>query len=94
METLNNLAAVSFSQGRTEDALSRFHESLDVARRMDHQAAEATILNNIAVIHQRCGQVSDASKYFQLALEVARRIGDRRIEASAVKGLGRVRADT
>ncbi len=80
-------------QGRPDDALAHYAETLEIARRIGHRTIEGTIHLLVATIHDDQGREAEALDGQAAALEIARETGDRIGESRALNNLGSVLLD-
>ena len=65
----NNLGAINFLLGRTEEAVARLRESVQTARRIGNETDAAQAISSLAQVHLRTGQIELAEKDARVALE-------------------------
>jgi CHAT domain-containing protein/predicted negative regulator of RcsB-dependent stress response len=78
-------------QGTIEEkrkSVEKYHEALELYRRVGDRSKEAAILNKIGWAHRYLGEMRKALDEFDKALQLSRAVGDRRGEAMALNGIG------
>src|SRR5262245_39621023 len=78
-------------QGTLEEkrkSVEKYHEALELYRRVGDRSKEAAIHNKIGWAHRYLGEMRNALDEFNEALQLSRAVGDRREEAMAINGIG------
>jgi tetratricopeptide (TPR) repeat protein len=83
--SFNNLGIVYRLQGRWDEAIECFHQSLNIKQGMDenHQA-----LNNLGLVYRSQGRWDEAIECFQQSLNISQKLGDRDGEGRVLGNLG------
>jgi len=84
---LHELGIIQLNQGRFQDAIALFQQSLNIARHIGDVQAEAATLNGLASIHIQQGKIEQAIALFQESLELQQRIGNVQGEAATLSNL-------
>jgi len=84
---LYELGIIPLNQGRFQDAIALFQQSLELQRRLGDVQAEAATLNSLANIHIQQGKIEKAIALFQQSLELQQRIGNVQGEAATLNSL-------
>jgi tetratricopeptide (TPR) repeat protein/transcriptional regulator with XRE-family HTH domain len=90
MHILRALGHVHRGQGRWDEAIDHFEQTLSMARRAGSRNAELSALVGLGWVHRRDGQLDPAADCYHLVLDLAREIGSREYEFEAFQGMGRV----
>jgi predicted ATPase len=90
---LSALGIFDRMQGRPDDALARYAETLDIARRIGHRSVEGVIHNLVATIHDDQGRESESVAGYEAALAIARETGDRVTECQVLNNIASVHFD-
>jgi tetratricopeptide (TPR) repeat protein len=84
---LYELGIIQFNQGRFQEAIALFQQSLELQRRIGDVQAEAATLNGLANIHIQQGKIEKAIALFEQSLELQQRIGNVQGEAVTLNNL-------
>jgi len=84
---LHELGIIQLNQGRFQDAIALFQQSLNIARHIGDVQAEAATLNGLASIHIQQGKIEQAIALFQQSLKLQQRIGNVQGEAATLSNL-------
>jgi tetratricopeptide (TPR) repeat protein len=90
IDPLHDYGDVLQRAGRTQDALSVFHEMLLAAWRLDHRAKAGAAHGRIARLHRALGDYARAEEHLFDALALFRQAGDSRGVAAVEDDLGRL----
>ena len=91
-QTLNNL--VYQSQGRWEEAIAQYEQSLEIINRsVGDRHGEGKTLNNLGLVYQSQGRWEEAIAQYKQDLEICRSLGDRHGEGQTLKNLGNLYQD-
>jgi tetratricopeptide (TPR) repeat protein len=85
---LGRLAAIYQCQGKVEQAIAYYRQSLGVAVQIDDRPAQSKLLGSLGTLYSVQGENERAFGYFQQALSVAQAVGDRQSEGSWMGNLG------
>jgi tetratricopeptide (TPR) repeat protein len=85
---LDSLAHIAFHDGRPEDAIEHYHESLAVYRELDNSFEEATVLHHLGDVHAAMEQHAQARELWDQALTLYLAQGRTNDAASLVALLG------
>jgi tetratricopeptide (TPR) repeat protein len=91
------IAQLYLHQGRHNDSLEAYRDSLAAMRKAKWHAGEVVTLSHLGNVHLHAGLLSEAEEYHHQALSTSRELGRGRGEAFALHGLARlanVRGDT
>ncbi|MBW4718892.1 AfsR/SARP family transcriptional regulator [Saccharothrix obliqua] len=91
--TLDQVACVLSAEDRHEEALARYREALEIARREGDALGEATVLNNMAQVEQRVGHLETAVQHQFQAMEIHHRHGHERAYVLALNNLAELYAE-
>ncbi|MEU7532217.1 BTAD domain-containing putative transcriptional regulator [Saccharothrix sp. NPDC042600] len=86
--TLFNLGVALNQFHRTDEALERLREALEVARGSGDVSAQARALTTVADMLHGLGRLDESERFYREALEVSRTAGARWAEATAHHNLG------
>ena len=81
-------ATALYVRGRIEPALTRLNKALELARRANFLAGEATLLNILAQVHRRMDRFDDAVAAEEQAFELYLKVGETGCSVFAVGNLG------
>ncbi len=87
---MNNLGNVYDSQGRWEDAIAQYEQSLEICRSLGDRHGEGQTLSNLGEVYQSQGRWEDAIAQYEQSLEINRSLGDRHGEGQSLSNLGMV----
>lgn len=73
---LNLIGVCRYTQGRTDEALSKFAQSAGLAVGMQAKRGRAQALNNIGLIYRDSGELDRALPYLEESLALARELSD------------------
>jgi tetratricopeptide (TPR) repeat protein len=90
---LVNLGSVLHHMGRLADSVRHHEAALDLARRADFAAGEATALQFLGYTEHAVGALPEALEHLTLALWVHRRTGNRHQEAQTLMDIASVHLD-
>jgi tetratricopeptide (TPR) repeat protein len=88
IEHLGRLAAIYQCQGKVEQAIAYYGQSLGVAVQINDRPAQSELLGSLGSLYSLQGENERAFGYFQQALSVAQALGDRRGEGNWMGNLG------
>ncbi|ACU70901.1 transcriptional regulator, SARP family [Catenulispora acidiphila DSM 44928] len=83
-------AVTAFKQGHLDEAFSRGHHALDIARQQNDLAAIADVLNNLGEMHRQADHDQEALAFFQEARTLTAALGDPLITAVLGYNIGAV----
>ena len=86
--TLNNLGNVYQVQGRWDDAIAAYEQSLAIYRSLGDRHGEGATLNNLGVVYRNQGRWDNAIAAYEEALAICRSLGDRHGEGQTLTNLG------
>ena len=69
------------NQGKLDEALGSYKESLELAKEMKDKEGEAVNLCNIGIVYYDKGELDKALSYYEQALKIAQDIGNKQAEA-------------
>jgi len=81
---------VYHSQGRYEEALARYEESLAISREVGDRSGEGTTLNNIGEVFRLLSRHEDALARYEESLAILREVGNRKMEGTTLNNIGLV----
>jgi CHAT domain-containing protein/Tfp pilus assembly protein PilF len=83
--------AEKLRQGTLEEkrkSVEKYHEALELYRRVGHRSKEALTLNSLGIVHMFLGEAQKALDNHNEALPLSRAAGDRSMEATTLKWIG------
>ena len=75
-KTLNNVALTYNQQGRYQEAITSYEQSLKIARDWSEPSAESNVLSNIAVVYYSKGDYNKALELTQESISIGKKIDD------------------
>jgi tetratricopeptide (TPR) repeat protein len=69
-------------------SIEKYHEALELYRRVDDRRGEAKALNNVGEIYYFAGEPRKALETFNQLLPLSQAMGDRNMEVSAINNIG------
>jgi tetratricopeptide (TPR) repeat protein len=87
---LNNLGIVYNNQGRWDDAVDAYEQSLAICRDLDDRRGEGQTLNNLGLVYDNQGRWDDAVDAYEQSLAICRDLDDRLGEGVTLNNLGLV----
>ena len=90
LEALHNLGDCLDRAGRTDEALARFEEMLELAWLFDHKAKGGAAHGRLGRVRRRRGEYGAAMRHLRAAHELFERAGDRRGVAGTLDDIGKV----
>ena len=92
-QTLNNLGTVYWEQGRWDDAVACYEQSLACRREMGDLRGEGASLTNLGILYREQGLWDDAVSCHEQSLAIFLELGDRYGEGATLTNLGLVCQD-
>ena len=89
----NNLGILFQEQGRYDEAIRLYNESLNIKRQLNDQKGIAITLHQLGTIHQQQGDYESAKKFYTESQEIAERLDDRNTLAANLYQLGMIAQD-
>ena len=89
----NQTGVCHYVQGRPDDAIRDFEESVRLAKRYGDKLGEAAALGNIGVIRHDYGELGNALKKLREALAMTRKYGDQHAAAPYLANIGNIYRD-
>ncbi|MFC1716342.1 tetratricopeptide repeat protein [Candidatus Poribacteria bacterium] len=90
---LHNIGVIHQNQGRYDDALKYYSDSLRIQQQLGNQDSIAASLHNIGVIHQDQGRYDDALKYYSDSLRIQQESGNQDGIAASLHSIGVIHQD-
>jgi len=87
---LSNLGIVYRSQGRWQEAIDCYEQSLVIKREYDDRVGEGMTLNNLGMVYQSQGRWQEAIDCYEQSLVIHREYADRVGEGATLNNLGAV----
>jgi len=88
--SLANLGNVYYLQGRWDEAIEKFEESLRISRELGDRYDEGQTLGNLGNVYSDQGRWKKAIKCYEGSLRIKRELGDRYGEGTTLMNLGEV----
>ena len=88
---IHNLAIVYQNQGRVDEAIALYQQSLELKEKIGDVQGKAATLHCIAMIYANQGRVDEAIALYQQSLELKEKIGDVQGKAATLSQLGMLR---
>lgn len=85
---LGNLGIVYQRQGRWDEALDCYKQSLVVFRELGDRKKEGNVLNNLGVAYRNQGHWDEAIDFYEQDLAICRELGDQHGEGQTLNNLG------
>ena len=85
---MNNIGAIYDSQGKLDEALKYYTESLELYKKVGNPSDIALSLNNIGFIYDNQGKLDEALKYYTESLELRRKVGNPSDIALSLNNIG------
>jgi len=89
----HNIGNIHQSQGRYEDALKYYNDSLKIEQELGNRSGIALSYNNIGIIHQYQGRYDDALRYYNDSLKIEQELGNRSGIAGSLHQIGWIHQD-
>ncbi|WP_153009744.1 tetratricopeptide repeat protein, partial [Mastigocoleus testarum] len=88
----HHLAIIYQQQGKVNEAISLYQQSLDIKEKIGNQQGKAASLHQLAIIYQQQGKVNEAIALHQQSLDIKEKIGDQQGKAASLHRLARIYA--
>ncbi len=86
--TLNNLGNVYSNQGKWQEAITAFEQSLQIKRQLGDVHGVAQTLNNLGNVYRQQGHWQEAIAAYEQSLQIKRELGDVHGEGQTLANLG------
>ncbi|NIA12119.1 MAG: tetratricopeptide repeat protein, partial [Nitrospiraceae bacterium] len=87
---LHHLGIIHQAQGRYDEAVTRYQESLKIAEELGDRSGIASTLHQLGTIHQTQGRYDEAVTMYQESLRIEEELGDRSRIAITLGQLGNI----
>jgi len=89
-QSLNNLGNVYRSQGKWNEAIACYEQSLQIQRAIGDVQGEGATLTNLGLVYKSQGKWNEAIDCYEQSLQIKRAIGDIQGEGQSLANLGMV----
>ena len=88
--SLHNLGNIHYQQGRYDDAIKLYQESMNIKEELGDRGGIAKVLHQLGNIHYQQGRYDDAVKLYQKSMNIKEELGDKSGTAKALHQLGMI----